>query len=371
MRNDAVDHARHVEAAVGRRGDRVRREDVRVGRDDPRLADRVGERCAGHVDLATAAGGVVRCGERRVVAVDARLAARARDVDPVLRVDPDAARRADRDVELAVTHLPGVEGREPEDELSVGGARRLVADVARHEAPVGEEAAAVVLGVVDRALVGRRELADLCGAQVAHRVAVQLEEAPALQRVWLVRVLAGDEPVRAVGVEADLRIDVATGVGLVALARDHDLVDVAVVGFVGVEAIRLGAEDEDLPWLVVAAVRVAAGRDREGEQDEAGRAKPRGKGAKRRLGVHGAREITRRTGMSTPRGPPRSRRHRKFLAGTLAERSVRPARPARPAWLARRVSPRVRRGGGRPARTRPRGDARRPGSRAGARVRPR
>src|SRR5262249_45436345 len=62
-----------------------------------------------------------------------------------------------------------------------------------------QEAAAVVLGVVRARLVRRRELPDLRRRQLAHRRSVQPEDPPALRRIGLARVLAGDEALRRVG----------------------------------------------------------------------------------------------------------------------------------------------------------------------------
>src|SRR5205814_4223404 len=115
---------------------------------------------------------------------------------------------SDLDVDLAVAHLGGVERREPHDELSVLGTRRLVADVGREDTSVGEEPAPVVLSVVVAGLVRRSELADLLGRELADRVALQLEDPPALGRVGLAGVLARDAALRSVGEEADLRVDV-------------------------------------------------------------------------------------------------------------------------------------------------------------------
>ena len=164
----------------------------------------------------------------------------------------------DVDVELAVGHLGAVVRTEPHDELTVGRSERLVADVGRQQPAVGEEPAAVVLGVVRRALIGRHELADLGRLEVAEGVTAEVEDAPALQVARaLARVLAGDEAVRLVREEADLGVDVEAvrvvgGVGddLLAVERRRRVV--------GVEVVALAVEDEvDVSGSVLWASSVA------------------------------------------------------------------------------------------------------------------
>ena len=76
----------------------------------------------------------------------------------------------------------GVERREPQEQLAVGGlARERVADGGREEALAVEEAAPVVVGVagVARAVAGFGcELADLLEGEGAELVAVDGEVAP-------------------------------------------------------------------------------------------------------------------------------------------------------------------------------------------------
>src|SRR5207245_7515393 len=136
--------------------------------------------------------------ERTRVPVDTgfgRTRSRRRNVYAVLLVDEDRACGRDAHVDLAVTNVPRVERREPHDELPVGRARGLVADVGREDAPVGEKAASEVLGVVAARLIRRRQLADLLRRQLADLLAAQLEDPPTLRRVGLAGVLAGNEAV--------------------------------------------------------------------------------------------------------------------------------------------------------------------------------
>ena len=71
-----------------------------------------------------------------------------------MRRTPDPGRRprcsggGDPDVDLAERDLLAVAGRELHDQLTVAVTRRLVADIGGDDATVGQEAAAVVLGVV-------------------------------------------------------------------------------------------------------------------------------------------------------------------------------------------------------------------------------
>src|SRR4029079_19811357 len=83
---------------------------------------------------------------------------------------------------LAVADLGGVEGWEPDDELPVAVAGRLVADVGGEHATVPQEPAAAGLGRVGRSLGRGGELADLPGAERADLLALQREDPPALRR---------------------------------------------------------------------------------------------------------------------------------------------------------------------------------------------
>ena len=139
----------------------VRRHCVPVAGDE-HLAVHGGHRRAGGVVGVAATRCSVRRRERPRVAVDACRWRGRRDVHAVACASttmPPAV--AMRGVDLAVPDLGAVERREPDDQLSVTVAARLVADVGREHAPVAEEPTPVVLGVVGRPLVGGRELADL------------------------------------------------------------------------------------------------------------------------------------------------------------------------------------------------------------------
>ena len=242
---------RHEEVAVGRR--RRCRSGVdrssAPGGDEDLLVERVGQRGAGPVLLTAPTGGVGTGRQVRVAPDPGGLAAERRrpgrgHVDAVLVVDPDALGGGDGDVDLAVGDLEGVERREPHDQLAVALPLGLVADVGGHDAPVGEEPAAVVLGVVLAALEGRHELADLLRPELTDRLAGQLEDAPALGASRrLAGVLTRDEPVRAVGEEADLRVDVEAG-GIVGDGGDHALMGERRLRVVGVQVVALAVEHD-------------------------------------------------------------------------------------------------------------------------------
>src|SRR5262249_56482574 len=129
-----------------------------------------------------ATGGGVRGRERAGVAPDAGSRRPSRGDQHTVALDEDAARGGEAGVDLAVADLRRVERREPHDELAVTVAGGLVADVGREHAAVAQEPAAVVLGVVARALVRRRELADLLRLQLPDLAALEGEDAPALRR---------------------------------------------------------------------------------------------------------------------------------------------------------------------------------------------
>ena len=151
-------------------------------------------------------------------------------------------------VELAVGDVETVEGREPDHELAVGRSLLGIADVGRDDAPVGEDAAAEVVGAVGRVLVGRDQPSAARDGEVAHDRAAEFEDAPAGGWIGLVRVLAAHEERLAVAPEqADLPVDVPAGrvagrtvegvVGRVDLLRGE-----GSLGAVGPEVVALGAE---------------------------------------------------------------------------------------------------------------------------------
>ena len=223
------------------------------------------ERRTRRVLLATATGRGVRGRERTGVTPDSRgRRAGGGDVHAVV-LHEDPARGGEADIELAVPDLGPVERREPHDELPVAVPARLVADVRREHASVAQEAAAVVLGVVRRALVRRGQLADLLRLQVADALALELEDAPALGRVRLPGVLTGDEPLGVAalraGEEADLRVDVEA-LGVVGARRDHSLLPERRHAVVRVEVVALTAEHDrpQLAFLPSASPRSAPSR---------------------------------------------------------------------------------------------------------------
>ena len=128
---------------------------------------------------------------------------------------------------------------EPHGELAGARPRSLVAHVGGEQAAVGQEGAAVGLGLVVGGFEIGGELADLGGRQGAERVAVEIEDAEPGGNLGLAGVLAGDEA--AVAGEAHLAVDVAA-VGILTGVGDEAL-GAAVVA-VHHQVVALGAEHQ-------------------------------------------------------------------------------------------------------------------------------
>src|SRR5579862_4828709 len=242
----AIVHARHIKRPLGTGHDGVWRDDIDEVRSDELLLRQgigVDQWRARVVLLSASSGGGIRRWERSCVAVDARSEARsypcARHVNVVLLIDIDSTGRADSDIELAVVRRSGradagiavhgsiVERWEPNDQLPVSDTARLVAHVGGEQAPIAEEATAIVLRAVRRRLVGRDHLADFLIAEASDRRPGEQEVAPAggQVRISLIGVFAVDhvQPLR-VAVEANLSVRVASDAARCnGIARDHPL----------------------------------------------------------------------------------------------------------------------------------------------------